>query len=755
MKPVKSILPWKRSHLVMSRLEAFLSAVPGDYCGFAPDGTMAYSDGFCGALNLAHISSITDIQNALTPADAAALESVFTRLTEQGTSFSLTVQSEDLSRSFKLTAKRGISDDVQFDILWLEDITNFIAEKEQLAQRMRMAELERDRLRSSFDQLPLPLWMRDPKLQLLWVNKAYAQLMDSTVATVIAEQKELPFKVLKKTASQKVPGKVQAQAAIDEQQSQNLQAHINLQGKRRSMEVVENALPQNNGTFGLALDLTREDDLMAEHKREMATYNEMLEQLGSAIAVFNGQQKLEFYNSSFAQLWNLDDQYLNTQPRLGDLMEKLRETRRLPEQADFRKFKQSWLNWFTGLINPHEEMLYLPNARALRMLIVPHKMGGIMMTFEDVTSRLELESSYNTLIAVQKETLDNLTEGVAVYGGDGRLKLWNPAFATLWGLHPEDLDGQPHINRIVEKMRGKFPAETWEQRRAELISHSLDRRSRDGRIEYIGDRLIAYSTVPLPDGGVLVTQSDITDSARVENALREKNAALEEAERLKLEFIANVSYQLRTPLNAIMGFNEILSNEYFGSLNDRQKEYTLGTREASDRLLTLINNILDLSSIEAGHMELDVKDINIHEMLSNITDLTEDWARKDKIEVKLDCAIHIGLIQGDEPRLKQVILNLVQNAISNSREGSTIIVGAKETEKFIRLSVSDNGIGIPKDQLERIFDPFERVGNTTRNGAGLGLTLVKNIIEMHNGTVNIDSTEGIGTNVIISLPRQK
>lgn len=120
--------------------------------------------------------------------------------------------------------------------------------------------------------------------------------------------------------------------------------------------------------------------------------------------------------------------------------------RRLPEQADFKKYKKTWLDKFTDLIEPYEDMLYLPNGSAIRMLMVPQKAGGLMMNFEDVTSRLELESSYNTLIAVQKETLDNLAEGVAVFGGDGRLKLWNPSFARLWGCIPRIWKGS-HISR--------------------------------------------------------------------------------------------------------------------------------------------------------------------------------------------------------------------------------------------------------------------------------------------------------------------
>lgn len=739
----------------MARLEAFLSAVPGDYCGFSPDGTMAYSDGFCGALGLKTITGLADIQNALTPADAAALEAMFARLHEHGTSFTLAVRTADNAHILRLTGRRGTDRAAEevFDILWLEEITAQAQQESQHKTMRIVAEEERERLRIALDQQPVPLWMRDARTQITWCNRTYARLLDTTQATVVAEQKELPFKTAKKTPGMKTPGKALAQAAIDAATPETAQAHIVAGGQRCLMTVQEIPLAGGTGTLGMAIDITREEVLETEQKRHAAANKELLEQLGSAIAIYDAQQKLEFYNSAFAQLWMLEDQYLNAGPKLGDLMEKLRENRRLPEQADFRKFKQSWLNMFTGLINPHEDMLYLPSGRALRMLTVPHPMGGLMMTFEDVTSRLELESSYNTLIAVQKETLDNLTEGVAVYGGDGRLKLWNPAWARLWGLHPEDLADQPHINRIVEKMKGRFAPDVWEQRRAELIAHSIDRRTRDGRIEYHGDKLIAYSTVPLPDGGVLVTHVDVTDSAKVENALREKNAALQTAERLKIDFLANVSYQLRTPLNAIMGFNEILANEYFGTLNPRQKEYTAAMHDAGEKLVTLINNILDLSTIEAGYMELETAPIDVHKMLQELVDLTGEWARKEKIEIRLLSTPAIGSVLADERRLKQVLLNLIRNAISFTPAAGNITLTAARSERGVMIAVSDTGPGIAKEDQERVFEPFARAqhGTGTR-GAGLGLTLVKNIIEMHKGSVALESEEGKGTTVMVSLP---
>lgn len=737
-----------------SRLEAFLDAVPGEYCGWAADGSVAYSEGFCRLLGLKTITGIHDIQNALSPGDAAALESLHTRLTEKGEIFTLTVHNVAKTKTLKLSGTRGrdTARELQFDVLWLEDITGEQTRRRELESRSTKMEDERDLLQAALDQLPAPLWMRNARTEITWCNRAYAQAVDASPATVIAEQRELPLKIAKKGGGE--PGRALAQQALDSAQPESAQGHIILRGSRRLMDIQEIPLPASRMTLGIARDISREEELETGQKRYASANNELLEQLGTAIGIFNAGQKLEFYNSAFGQLWHLEDVYLNTHPRLGDLMEKLREARRLPEQADFRKYKQGWLNMFTGLITPHDEMLYLPDGTALRMLVVPHPMGGLMMTFEDVTSRLELESSYNTLIAVQKETLDNLAEGVSVFGGDGRLKLWNPSFARLWGFNPEELEGEPHINRLAERMKARFSAKGWDSAREAIMTQSLDRNIHEGQMTCADGSLIAYSTVPLPDGGVLVTHVDITDKMRVENALREKNAALEAAERLKLDFLANVSYQLRTPLNAIMGFAEILDNEYFGTLTGRQKEYTQGMREAGERLLSLINNILDLSTIEAGYMEFSRTDVSISAILQSIYELTAEWARKERLTIRLECPKNIGSIEADERRLKQVLLNLMRNAIAFTPEKGTIILTARRSSGHVEFSVSDTGPGIPKEDQARIFEPFARVqgGGQGRGGAGLGLTLVKNIVEMHDGTVTLESAEGKGSTFTISLP---
>lgn len=742
-----------------SRLEAFLNAFPGEYCGFNADGTLAYSRGFLDLLGLSRIESIADIQNALRPGDSAALESCYMRLRQHGQRFVLKVRTLDDRHILRFSGATGQarSSVERFDIIWVEDVTDQETEIERTRDMHVAAESELRRLQATLNAFRYAVWMRNSSGDIIWCNNYYAEILKATPQAVVMAQKELPF-----TADKKVTTKTNrdmADLALQTGTIQKDRRHMIIDGNRHLMDIVEIPISHLDITVGETWDISREEELEKEASRNAGANRDLLEQLRSAIGIFTADQRLEFYNSAYAQLWQLEDQWLNTKPKLGEIMERLRESRRLPEQADFRRFKQSWLDMFTGLINAHEDMLYLPAGGALRMLVVPHPMGGLMMTFEDVSSRLELESSYNTLIAVQKETLDNLAEGVAAFGGDGRIKLWNPSFARMWNLHPEDLEGQPHIMRVVEKLEKFFTAEDWPAARENLLSLGLDRSMRDGMIRRADETVFEYAAVPLPDGGVMVSLIDVTDTVRVENALREKTGALEAAERLKLDFLANVSYQLRTPLNALIGFTEILDKEYFGKLNVRQKEYTKGLGEAGERLMNLVNDILDLSTIEAGYMTIEKEPVDVHEMLEALYDLTQEWARSQKIEVQLTCPPDIGSVNVDERRMKQVLLNLIRNAIDFTPAGGRIMLGAKRQGQAIELTVTDTGTGIDQRDQERVFKPFEKSDNSVgegdsskRGGAGLGLTLVRNIVDLHDGRVELDSAKGQGTTMRIILP---
>ncbi len=736
------------------RLEGFLRSVPIEYCGWDESGVQAISPGFSAALGIDRVQSLEDVQAAITAGDAAALESLFDRLKGKGENFEIGVNTIVARRTLKIFGKRGTVPGSAhvFSVLWLHDITDFAQAALRSMEAVTVVERRENDLRQSLNALPFPVWMRNHKLDLVWCNKFYAKMVDDSAAAVVAEQKELPLTGAIKADT---GARGLAQKAVAQSATQSSRGHAIVDGQRRLLEVLEIPFDADKRLVGMAVDVTREEDLESSYSRLVKSHKDSLEQLRTAIAMFDADTRLEFYNSAYEQMTGVPGTWLDSRPRMGDIIDKMRELRRLPEQADYKQYKLNWANRFTGLMEPYEEMQYLPDGSAVRLIAVPRPQGGLLLTLEDVTSRLQLETSFNTLMAVQQETMDNLAEGIAVFGGDGRLKLANTSFSRIWKLPPEELTHTAHISKLVEKARGFFEEKSWDQAKRILLGNGLEREPRRGRLERTDGSIIAYSVVPLPDGNILNAYSDVTDTVKVEQALTEKNAALEEAERLKTNFLANVSYQLRTPLNTMMGFAEMLNQQYFGKLNERQLEYTNSMLEAGQRLVSLINDILDLSTIEAGFLKLYPTDVNLRELLERVAGLTGEWALKQKLEISVVCEDPKLTITADERRLKQVLLNLISNAFNYSPQGGKVTVSAVATGDFVTIGVRDTGMGIPAEEITHIFTPFDKIASRKaqrRSGAGLGLTLVKNIVELHGGAVKVESREGQGTLVTCRLP---
>ncbi|MBK1670709.1 hypothetical protein CKO28_22060 [Rhodovibrio sodomensis] len=406
-----------------------------------------------------------------------------------------------------------------------------------------------------------------------------------------------------------------------------------------------------------------------------------------------------------------------------------------------------------SLVQPEEGLLHRPDGTTLKSTISPHPFGGVLSMLEDVTDKLALERGFNTLIDVQRETIENLYEAVAVFGSDGRLALCNKAFVQLWDLPMEQLGERPHVRAVLQAARPQFNVDDadWPQALETMVARATEPDTRTGRMERPDGGVIDWAQVPLPDGQSLFTYLDVSDSIRVERALREQAEALETADRLKSEFIANISYELRTPLNAIVGFAEILENQYFGELNARQHEYAGAIVQSSQRLIGLINDILDLASIEAGYLELDSQEVDPQQLLGDLQTIARERALSRGIDLAIDCPADIGTLKGDPRRLKQALFNLVSNAFNFTPDQGQVTLRAARTGDTLLLSVVDTGVGIPQEDQANVFHKFVR-GQPRKTGAGLGLSLVKSLIELHGGWVELDSTPDQGTRVTCHLP---
>jgi len=244
------------------------------------------------------------------------------------------------------------------------------------------------------------------------------------------------------------------------------------------------------------------------------------------------------------------------------------------------------------------------------------------------------------------------------------------------------------------------------------------------------------------------------ENVRLLRDLDEKSRQLEVASQHKSEFLANMSHELRTPLNAIIGFSEVLAEKMFGELNQKQEEYSKDIHASGQHLLSLINDILDLSKIEAGRMELELTDFHLPTALDSALTLVRERAGRRSIALHLSVDQRLGQIQGDERKVRQVVLNLLSNAIKFTPEGGRIEVAAMPKNGFVEVSVRDTGVGIAPDDQEAVFEEFRQVGTADKKveGTGLGLTLCRKFVELHGGTIWVKSELGKGSTFTFTIP---
>jgi len=702
-----------KARCLLSERDAWLSAERESLLVWSPEPAKRLS--FAGAREL--------LEECLAGQDAPVLAAALDGLSNQGIPFACTCRT--LSR---IIAVRGRPAGGHL-LVFLE------------AQAHEEQTLD---FRGALDAIPTPAWIRGKNLALEFANRAFL------AATGMSEEAVRTANVAFDRSERELAAAAQTGSEIIE-----AKRFAVLSGSRRALALT--LAPLSDGSvLGAALDVTGITETEARLRQHIEAHADILDRLETAVAFFGGDRKLSFYNRACIDLSSLPEAWLQTHPSHGEFLDRLRELRRLPEQTDFRAWKQQQARLFEQRESPGEEIWHLPLGQTWRVAAQPHPLGGLVFMFEDVSEQLMLESSYNTLIKVQRATLDTLQEGVAVFGPDGRLKLRNAAFARIWRLDPAELSGEPHLKNVAEACATRFGGDRiWDLVTASVTSAVSERNREWSEIERSDGAIISLTIAPLPDGATLVSFSDITDRFRIETALRERNDALEASDRIKSEFVKRISYELRTPLNSIMGFAEMLKAGTAGPLNARQSDYTDAVLKASNALRDLVNDVLDLSEIESGTMELDFENLDLYVLLFGMAEHARGWAAKIGLTFRFECNEAQGSFVADARRLKQVVFNLIANAFKYTPRGGLVTLGGRISGDEVRIFVADTGPGISADIMPSAFDRFSAKGGAVaRAGAGLGLTLVNQFIELHGGWVELESRSGGGTRVTCHIPRR-
>ena len=629
-------------------------------------------------------------------------------------------------------------------VLRLRDIGGVERDLMDLAVRHDALLAEVATMRALLDSLPAPVWARDDGGRLTFVNAEYARAVEAAgAADAVARQLEL----LDRAAREEL---AQARSAGG-RYAGHLPAIV--AGARRLFDVID--APSGTGRAGIAIDRTEVETMRAGLARLVEAHRRVLDRLATGVAIFNAEGKLTFYNAAYRSLFELDAGFLDQNPSDSAVLERLRSEDKLPEEQDFRQWKAHLYEAYRA-VEAKEHLWHLPDGRTLRVVTTPNPEGGVTYLYDDVTERLDMHRRYDALIKVQSETLDHLTEAVAVFASDGRMRLHNPAFARMWKLQPEALNERPHVEAVTAWCQALHDDNAvWRNLRAAVTA--IDNREPvAARIERRDGMVIDLATMPLPDGATLVTFQDVTAAVNVERVLRERNEALEEADQMKIEFVHHVSYELRSPLTNIIGFAHFLGDPAFGPLNEKQREYLGYITASTNALLALINNILDLATIDAGAMTLSLGPVDIRVSVEAAAEGVQDRLAKDNLRLDIHVPVAIGSFTADERRLRQILFNLLSNAVGFSPPNGTVTLAAERRSDAVVFTVSDEGPGIPSEERDTVFGLFETDSRGSQHrGPGLGLSLVRSFVELHGGTVTIDSALGRGTTVTCVFPLTK
>ena len=668
---------------------------------------------------------------------AARIEEAVAKLLSRGEAFSFTVAGLK-GRHFEI-AGRAVGGNA---VMRIRDVSGDRLQLVRLQQNHAAAEDAMEGIRRLLDLTPNPAWTRDRSGNLTWTSAAF------THAVKTKDGKEGSGRVTElfdKTVLR------EAEETRLSSGAWRTRAPAIVAGERKLFDAFE--VTTASGAVGIALDLTEVESLRAEMERHLGAYKGMLDQLSTAVAIFDRTKRLTFYNAAYRQIWSLEVSFLDNHPTDGEILDHLRAKRQLPEQADFRTWKGQTLAAYHA-IDPIETVWHLPDGRTLRVVASPNPQGGVTYLFDDATQSFALATQLNALTRVQGETLDALKEGVAVFGPDGRIRLINPAFAMLWSLEPRRMADRPHIDEITRDCLPlvKNPAQ-WEEVRGAVVGLVEQRRAVESRIDRSDGLVLDCTVVPLPDGGTLITFFDATASANVERALTERNEALVSAEKLRNDFVKHVSYELRTPLTNIIGFTQLLADGGAGPLEAKQIEYAGYIKSSSSALLAIINDILDLASIDAGALELRLEDVDVEEAMKAAAEGVQDRLRESNIDLRIVATDGVGALRADGRRVRQILFNLLSNAIGFSEPGQTVTLAAMRRSEELVFKVSDRGRGIAPEALEKVFDRFEsQSGGSRHRGPGLGLSIVRALVELHGGRVTIDSVLREGTVVTCVFP---
>ena len=667
-----------------------------------PAGDVSLSRGATAMLSGGDRLSTIDALVALIADESGDFAMAVKGLVGKGAAFELPVEGRNGRRIRAFGETRGKQAAIVF-----QDETTLREELDRAACALTDAQIESKRALEALDARGEIAWIRDRRGDLVWGSSAFQSASRTTRETLAAV------------------------APTDS--GDNALIETSEDAERRLFTVERKPLTRNEVYFSAraARPPGAED---AAFSRFVNTMSETFAHLKVGLMIYDQERRLILFNPATIRLFALDPAFLARRPGLRDILDAMRESRAIPEQTDYTGWRDEFLARLdtTGEAD-FEENWHLADGRTVHLIARPHPSGGLAMTAEDISEAVALRRINASERAVLHATTDFLEEGVIVFGPNGLSRTVNQAFIDLWDFAPGLFEQPVHVKDVAAHCSARTVEVEYWDRAVDHATAAGPRRAIKEKVELKNGRVLSARISPMPDGSAMLVNADITASERVAVALRERNEALEHADEMRGALVDQISHQMRTPLNAVFGFGQLLSDERFGELNDRQREYVTGIVASSTELLDAINGMTDLITVGQESMSLGGEALDPMELAYEVVDIASRRfeGRGRRIEA-VDAGAPASFF-AHKVRLRQIIFNLFMDALQKSPPGETATLSISADEGALML-VCEHMAG---------EDPSDR---------GLAVSLIRRFIGLHGGHLEIAVDDRDRRRLICRLP---
>lgn len=613
-------------------------------------------------------------------------------------------------------------------------------ENEALKASLKSLSERAEKYKEYCDLIQEPFWIRDTNLNLIFANQIFLEMLDCKNIEDVTKNNLWICNSAK--------ADILARLAIQKNDIQSMDITYVKEGRTLWGSVTETPVTNDEGQFflfGQLSDKTKEKELEQRASHLEAGIQEILTNISIAASLFDSQRRLRFYNQAFMNLWGLDAAYLDTAPDHLDILDKLRANRLLPEQRDYKSWRDEIFAPYHNLNGCYEAIWQTPQQKTIKCTVSSYANGGVVCLQEDVTDYLALEHSHSVLTDNLRNTLNALDEGVLLCDMNGKIKVFNSEMSKIFDT---EINLNTHLTTLLKKMTEDNPLVTFIHKICHFIQSGFPDDNKYAQECMIDSTIFLAAMIRLSTGDLLIHIRDETAILNYQKMLQFKSETLKENEHIRESFFRRISHNLRDPMTAIAGFAEMLQTEIFGSLNDKQSEYISDMRNSVNDLLQITDNLAELVRLDT-HTSDNFDVVPLHTTLLEAIHAMQNEANYRNITIEQDINQEY-MIHADAALLRQSFIQILENAIFYSPRGSKVQVILEKIQDQIAIKIIDQGAGIEQDIAKALQN------QEINNIKGYGLRYVTRVCMLHKAycqaSTILDSNNTIqGTCVTLSF----